>query len=87
MNVLQFTVLEHCDEFEQFLRLRCDDKTPELGVLDWRGKSDPGAIFVTRAAARAAITRTEHYRKAFGLGETLPLAKNCKIVPVRLVQS
>lgn len=86
MNALQFSVLEHCDDFEQLLALRVDAGTPALGVLDWRKKNHPGTLFGTRAAARAAITRTEHYRKAFGLGDQLPLAKNCKIVPVRLVQ-
>lgn len=87
MKPTGYLVAEYCEEWEQPLRLVLGDALPDGGVLDW---GVPAAIFPNRKAARAAITRTEHLRLAFGkhpdLGH-LPERKLCKIVPVLAVGS
>ena len=60
-----FIVMEGCEEWEQGLALDRSKGMPEGGVLHWREPSDPVHVFGTRAEARAAINRTDHYRQAF----------------------
>ena len=79
-----YIVMEFCDDYEQALRLKHDAQTPPLGVLDW---GTPAALFATRADARAAIARTEHFSKAFGVPQngapgSMPAKKDCRITPV-----
>lgn len=78
-----YLVIEWCEDYEQVLGLRINDKTPPGGVLDWT--KGPVVMFPTRLDAAAAIARTEHYRLAFGLTVglgRLPEKKLCKIVAV-----
>jgi hypothetical protein len=77
-------VFEASGDFEQALRLRrCEVDGKSIEVLDWRdGKS--AATFGTRKGARAAITRTEHVRRAIDLA--LPEARFCVVVPVDLLE-
>jgi len=77
-----FIVMEHAEDFEQGLALRCGGKYPAAGVLDW---GEPVAIFHSAKDARAAITRTEHYRQAFG-DFTMPAAKFCKVKKAQTVE-
>lgn len=81
-----FIVMETAEDYEQGLTLRTGEHLPPGGILDWRGKKDAVAVFPDRASARAAISRTEHYRLAFGNGQ-LPERKFCKIVPVAQVSA
>lgn len=80
-----FIVMETAEDYEQGLRLLHGEVLPPGGILDWRGKKDAVAVFPDRGTARAAITRTEHYRLAFGNSQ-LPEKKFCKVVPVARVQ-
>ena len=80
-----YMVFESCEDYEQGLRLLHGEALPPGGILEWRSGNQPAALFPSRAAARAAITRTEHYRLAFG-NSLLPERKFCKVVPVAAVQ-
>lgn len=80
-----FIVMENAEEWEQGLRLLHGSALPPGGILDWRGK-DAVAALPDRASARAAITRTEHYRLAFGKSQ-LPERKFCKVVPLSRIQA
>lgn len=75
--------MERCEDYEQVLTLRRSAEYPSDGILDWadRRDRDACAVFPNRASARAAITRTEHYRLAFGR-TGLPEKKFCVVVPV-----
>lgn len=73
-----YVVVEHCDDYEQILGLVIADGYPPGGVLDWT--KGPRAMFPSRAEARAAIVRTDHYRLAFGA--RLPERKLCRIDPI-----
>lgn len=77
-----YIVMESCDDYEQGLRLSLGPALPKGGILNWldRNTNQPVAVFETRASARAAIERTEHYRKAFDSSH--PERKNCRITPV-----
>jgi len=79
-----YMVFEASEDFEQGLGLLLGDTLPPGGILNWRERRQPAALFASRSAARAAITRTEHYRLAFG-DQLLPERRFCKVVPVRLV--
>lgn len=76
-----FLVFERGLDFEQCLALRTGPNLPRGGILDW-GK--PAALFQTRADARAAIARTEHYRLAFG-ATSMPEKRQCFVEPARFV--
>lgn len=80
-----FIVMDKAEEWEQGLRLLHGEALPPGGILDWRGNTDAVAVFPDRASARAAITRTEHYRLAYR-NEQLPRREFCKVVPVARVQ-
>ena len=75
-------------DFEQALCLKHDGRPPPGGVLDWcTNRKAPATLFATRRDARAAIARTTHYCKAFGIPQdcssnSLPAAKDCYIKPV-----
>lgn len=87
MKTIGFVVLEACEDYEQVLVLREGKALPRGGILDWadvRSKS-PRAMFRTRAEARAAIIRTEHYRLAFGL-TNLPEKQFCSVAPIAATQ-
>jgi len=61
-----FIVCEVCEDWEQPLALDASEGLPDRGILTWRSASAPHvALFETRRAARAAITRTRHYNLAF----------------------
>lgn len=81
-NAKGFIVVESADDFEQILALQKGKGLPRSGILDWRDDG-AGAVFATRADARAAINRTEHYRLAYS--EILPEKKFCRVVPVKFV--
>ena len=80
-----FLVLETCEDFEQVLSLDLSKDKPLGGVLRWADSKHMRCFFPTRKSAREAITRTEHYRKAFGL-TTMPEAANCRIELVAAVE-
>jgi hypothetical protein len=81
MKPTGYLVMEKCEDYEQALQLRYGTVLPPGGILDWADSKQPRAIFATRADARAAIERTEHYRLAFG-ANNLPERKFCEVVPV-----
>ena len=67
-------------DHEQALTLLNGKELPPGGILDWADAA-PVAMFKSRADARAAIDRTEHYRLAYGR-TNLPEKKQCRVVPV-----
>ena len=81
MKTNGYIVIETCDDYEQVLALDCDPVYPTGGVLKWRENREPCAVFGSRKAARDAITRSEHYRLAFG-SRAIPEKRLCKVVPV-----
>lgn len=85
LNPWGFLVIESCDNFEQILGLDIGKDKPPGGVLTWADSKHPRVFFQTRRQAREAITRTEHYRKAFGLLNS-PEAANCRIELVAAVE-
>lgn len=60
----------------QPLQLNTSEGMPKGGILDW--VEEIVCVFNSRAEARAAIIRTHHYAKAFGVVD-LPLGSLCKI--------
>lgn len=80
MNVIRigFVVVEFCEDFEQTLAINVGAGLPEAGILNWRSKDEPAFVFKSKAEARAAIDRTEHYRLAFS--SQYPEKSSCKIV-------
>lgn len=85
LNPTGFLVLETCEDYEQVLSLDVGEDKPPGGVLTWAEAKHMRCFFPTRKSAREAITRTEHYRKAFGI-MTMPEAKHCRIVFVAAVE-
>jgi hypothetical protein len=86
LNPWGFVVLEACEEYEQILSLDIGNGKPPGGVLTWAtGGKYMRCFFPTRKIARAAITRTDNYSKAFGLSN-LPEAKNCRIEFIAAVE-
>ena len=84
---LGYLVMESCLDYEQALVLRTGDGLPPGGILDWAAgtpRQEPRAVFASAAQARAALTRTEHYRLAFGRtgANGLPEKAQCRVVPV-----
>lgn len=84
MRTLGYVVLECADEFEQVLALDHAPAFPRHGILIWADSKRKRAVFETRAQARAAVERTEHYRLAFDRAD-LPARAYCRIEPVRFV--
>lgn len=76
-----YIVLEQADEFEQVLGLDVSTGMPPGGILTWADDRAMRVFFPTRQEARAAIERTEHYRKAFGRTD-LPSKAYCRIEPI-----
>lgn len=85
LNAAGFIVLEACEDYEQVLSLDVGKDKPPGGILTWADSKHMRCFFPTRKSAREAITRTEHYRKAFGL-KTPPEAKHCRIEFVAAVE-
>lgn len=82
MKATGYLVMESCEDYEQALGLRDGDGLPPGGILDWAdSKNDARAMFDSRAAARSAIERTEHYRLAYSRTD-LPEKKLCRVVPI-----
>jgi hypothetical protein len=79
-----WAVRDHCEDHEQFLSLVEGDGRPSGGLLEWREESMKVAVFLSRSDARAAITRTEHYRLAYGSGH--PERRWMSIVPFEVVR-
>lgn len=73
--------MESCEHYEQVLALVTGNGLPEGGIVTWADARNMRTMFATRAGARAAIDRTEHYRLAFGRTD-LPEKKYCSVVPV-----
>lgn len=75
-----YVVVESCEDYSQILALDIGPDKPPGGVLTWAAKGiGKGIVFFgTKPEARAAIARTEHYRKAFGLN-TPPEKKFCSV--------
>lgn len=92
-RVTGYIVFERGQDYEQALHVKQDDrKFPPGGVLDWctSGRT-PATLFFTHQDARAAINRTEHYCKAFGVPQdgstdSLPAKKDCYIKPVAVAR-
>jgi hypothetical protein len=83
-----FLVVEACEDFEQVLSLVVKPDYPPDGILEFSDERDVKTVFRSRKEAREAISRTTHYARAFGRYDgfnSLPLAKHCRIVPVRSV--
>lgn len=80
-----YLVMDSCEDYEQALRLCTGMDLPNGGVLGWPEARGPRSIFKSRADAVAAISRTEHYRLAFGR-INMPEKKYCKIVPVEILE-
>ena len=76
MKPTGYVVIEYCDDYEQILALNADERFPPGGILEWA--TGAKSMFPDRAAARAAISRTDHYRLAFGRKD-LPEKKMCRI--------
>ncbi len=93
-RITGYIVFEASDtgDYEQALCIKHDAKTPPGGVLNWcDNQKAPATLFFTHQAARAAITRTAHYCKAFGIPQdgsanSLPAAKDCYIKPVAVAR-
>lgn len=83
-RTLGYVVLETADQYEQVLALDHADAFPLHGILTWADPKRKRAVFETRAQARAAVERTEHYRLAFDRTD-LPVRAYCRIEPVRFV--
>jgi hypothetical protein len=83
MKPTGYLVMESCEDYEQALCLRTGGALPKGEILSWAAKRtrDSRAMFASRADAKAAIKRTEHYRLAFGYTD-LPEEKMCSVVPV-----
>ena len=80
-TTLGFIVVETCEDFEQPLRLCTGDDLPKAGLLNWMDEPRHRAfLFRSRAEARSAILRTDHYRLAFGT--EYPKKQDCRIVMV-----
>lgn len=77
-----FIVIESAEDFEQPLGIETGKNLPDGGLLVWTDGAR--AIFPDRKSAREAITRTDHYRKAFDSTE-YPESKFCKIVPIVMI--
>jgi hypothetical protein len=75
--------MEICENYEQALELLTGDALPPGGILDWTS-TGPVAMFSSRADARGAIDRTEHYRLAYG-SKNMPEKKLCRVVPIAAV--
>ncbi len=84
MKPTGYLVMESCEDYEQALRLLTGSVLPPGGILEWADDRQARTIFATRADARAAIDRTEHYRLAYG-ATNLPEKRFCKIVPALLL--
>jgi hypothetical protein len=80
-EIAGFIVFEASEDFEQGLALKEGEGLPLDGILNWASPENPVYLFDTHAGAELAITRTEHYRLAFG-DETLPERRFCKVVRV-----
>lgn len=87
-KIAGYVVIEFCDYYEQVLCLEMGhDNSPPEGVLDWPGEGqEHRTVFRSKASARQAIARTDHWAKAFGVENIMPERKNCKIVPVSIVE-
>ena len=77
-KLIGFVVIECCEDYEQILAVEHGPGLPKEGLLTWAG-IHRRTVFPTRAEARAAIDRTEHYRLAFGLVESYPYKSLCRI--------
>lgn len=82
MSADGYVLFEHCEDYEQALRIETGPDMPPAGVLGWRGNGQAATVFRTRQEARAAIERTHHWAKAFGR-EDYPEKRHCKVVAVR----
>lgn len=83
-----YVVIEICEDYEQILSLVRQAGYPEDGILEWPDINKPKAtVFASRKDARAAIDRTHHYAKAYGLENHLPDKKLCVIRPVVVEES
>jgi hypothetical protein len=78
----KYIVCDDSADFSQPLALRLGTELPERGILDW---GEPVAIFDDKTSARAAITRTAAYAKAFEKPNLHPARENMKIRPAVLV--
>lgn len=73
-----FLVIESSEDYEQILALDTSDGLPYGGILTWAQAGLIRTLFSTRADAREAIKRTEHYRLAFGRAD-LPVRAYCRV--------
>lgn len=78
-KTIGYVVVESCEEYEQWLALDSSDELfPVEGVLTWPTTQVPPVVFETRREARAAIERTHHFVKAFGV-EGFPERRDCTV--------
>jgi len=85
MKPIGFLVMEFCEDYEQALCLVTSQTLPLGGILSWADSKLHRTLFESRDDAKAAITRTDHYRLAYGRND-LPEKKLCKVVPVVAAQ-
>lgn len=87
MKPTGYIVMEYCEDYEQALVLVEAKGLPPGGILDWPADRlrSGRALFTIRADAVSAITRTEHYRLAYG--KNIPEKKFCIVVPVCTIPS
>lgn len=84
LGTVGYVVVEACEDFEQMLSLEFDDDKPRDGILCWRDDSHPVIVFLSRRAARAAITRTHHWAIAFG-NDKYPKRNYCRVDVIKKV--
>lgn len=80
MKIVGYIVVEHDGDFESPLDLTHENGYPREGLLEYSDNNTH--LFATRALARAAINRTEHYRLAFS-DTCFPVSKYCRVIAVR----
>jgi hypothetical protein len=80
-KTIGYLVIERCEDYEQVLGLQRGAGLPDAGILVWETRKGPRHLFRDRKSAMAAITRTEHYRKAFASNGS-PESKFCQILSV-----
>jgi len=81
VKTIGYVVIEGCEDYEQILALNMANTLPPGGLLEWPTKRLKSCVFPTRKDARAAIERTHHYAKAYGLTD-LPERQYCIVKPV-----
>ena len=70
------------DGLGQLMTLRTGSEHPRGGIIDWCDDNEPAFVFPDRQEAKAAIERTYHYKRAFGLDGDAKAIRQLKLIPV-----